>query len=158
MAPVDAHDVEGRRSRRACCARERADRRARRPLPGRRHEADHTEAEHRPVRVQADGDERSHRPERGQRGEPDGHEPGEQGAQHHGAERPEEPVPQRHGRAAPRARTTSGLCRLRRMRRLITCPAMSRAATPAMPPKTPSAIASGRSVASAVATTLADWT
>ena len=39
----------------------------------------------------------------------------------------------------------------RRTRRLITCPAMSRAAIPVMPPKTVSAIVSGRSVASAVA-------
>ena len=60
--------------------------------------------------MQVDGDELSHRSERCQRGEPEGHQPGEQGACHHCAERPDEAVPQRHGRARPEGPDDLRLC------------------------------------------------
>jgi hypothetical protein len=53
---------------------------------------------------------------------------------------------------APSARTIAACSALRRTSRLITCPLMTSAASAAMSPKTPRAMASGRMARSALAT------
>ena len=53
---------------------------------------------------------------------------------------------------APRARTIAASGALRRISRLITCPLITSAASAAMSPKTPRAMATGRMARSALAT------
>ena len=155
MAPVAAHDVEGPRSRawRAAPGREADER---------RHECDQRRARARrpttprPTTVQSACTSTAAGTVAPVRAAPEATaptatSPAKSEPDDHRAQRADETVPECHRRARPESPHDVEIRRRRRIRRLITCPAMRSAATPAMPPKTPSAMASGRSVLSAVA-------